>query len=81
MIGMFLSQLLEVLLLPLAVLLAHVLQTFPPLVFLHHLISLELIMAALVIVLQVTGCLRMKTKRETGGSHVVTDFLIMAPLF
>lgn len=69
MIGMFLSQLLEVLLLPLAVLLAHVLQTFPPLVLLHHLISLELIMAALVIVLQVTGCLRMKTKRETGEVH------------
>lgn len=82
MVGMFLSQLLILLLLPLAVLLVHVLQTFSPLVLLHHLILLELIVAALVIVLQVVGRLGMKTKSEAGEiSTWFTDILNMAPLF
>lgn len=81
MLGMFLSQLLILQLLPLAVLLVHVLQTFSPLVVLHHLISLELIVAALVIVLQVVGRLGMKTKGEAGEATWFTDFLNMAPLF
>lgn len=81
MLGMFLSQLLILQLLPLAVLLVHVLQTFSPLVLLHHLISLELIVAALVIVLQVVGRLGMKTKGEAGEATWFTDFLNMAPLF
>lgn len=55
MVGMFLSHLLVVLLLLFSVLLIHGLQTFPPLVLLHHFIPLELIMAVLVKVLQVFG--------------------------
>lgn len=61
MFGVFLFHLLVVLLLPPALLLAHALQTLPPLVLLHHLIPLELVVAALVKVLQVFGGL--KTKR------------------
>lgn len=62
MTGVFLSHLLIVLLLLLAVLLIHVLQTFPPVMLLHHLIPFELIVAILVIVLQIVGCLQMKTE-------------------
>lgn len=61
-VAMFLFHLLVVLLLLLAVLLIHGLQTFPPLMLLHHLIPLELIVAVLVKVLQVFGRLQMKTK-------------------
>lgn len=61
MVSVFLLHLLIMLLLLLAVLLVHVLQTFPPLMLLHHLVSLELIVAVLVKVLQVIGRLRTKT--------------------
>lgn len=61
-VGMFLLQLLVVLLFLLAFLLGHVLQTFPPFMLLHHLIPLELFMATLVKVLQIFSRLTMKTK-------------------
>ncbi len=62
MVGVFLPHLLVVLLLPLAILLVHALQTFPPLVLLHHLVLLELIVTAFVKVLQVVGRLQRKAK-------------------
>ena len=55
MVSVFLFHLLVVLLFLLAVLLIHALQMFPPLVLLHHLISLELVVAVLVKILQVFG--------------------------
>lgn len=60
MVSVFLPQLLVVLLLLLASLLAHGLQTFPPLVLLRQLVILELIVAVLVEVLQVFGRLQKK---------------------
>lgn len=66
MVVMFLFHLLIELLLLLAVLLIHSLQTFPPLMLLQHLILLELIVAVLVKVLQVCGRLHIKTKRWDG---------------
>lgn len=53
MVSVFLLHLLVVLLLFGAVLFVHVLQTFPPLVLLHHLVLLELFVLTLVKVLQV----------------------------
>lgn len=83
MVGVFLFHLLVVLLLLHAILLVHALQTFPPLMLLHHLIPLELVVAALVKVLQVFGCLQMKIKHERGkftpglcSVHRYTHFLI-----
>lgn len=60
MVGMFLLHLLKVLLLLLALLLAHVLQAFPPFVLLHHLVPLELIVLLFVKVLQVFSRLQME---------------------
>lgn len=77
MVSVFLLHLLIVLLFLLAVLLIHVLQTFPPLMLLHHLISLELIMAVLVKVLQVFGRLQMTTIKKSREG----DFITFAHLF
>lgn len=57
-VGVLLPHLLVVLLLLHALLLAHPLQTFPPVVLLHHLVSLELVVPVLVEVLQVFGRLQ-----------------------
>lgn len=69
MVGVFLLHLLVVLLFPLAIVLTQVLQAFPPLVLFQHLVSLELIMAVFVKVLQVAGCLTHENKKMRSGIH------------
>ena len=71
MFCVFLSHLLVVQLLLLALLLIQILQMFPPLVLLHHLVPLELVVAVLVKVLQVFGRLRIKTNSWEGEMEIM----------
>lgn len=82
MVSVFLFHLLVVLRLRLANLLIHGLQTFPPLMLLHHLIPLELIVAALVKGLQVFGRLQIEQKVERGKIHTwIVQFILLHSLF
>lgn len=62
MLGVLLSHLLVALLLLPALLLTHGVQPLLPLVRLQHLVLLELVVAALVVVLQVVGRLQLENK-------------------